>query len=332
MYSGINAHSQDSINVDMVKLLNIEQDIVNLEDRIKSSIKINNPDIANIQGLQQFHVFLLHADNGDITEDKFSDKSFIYHLNCDYFNLSPKAKKIKSDNKPSLLYRISPDLYYKRASKKWKKYVTTLTFITDSAGNLIATGDARFVTPFFYNGSQELPYMKLAKMFFNKEIDFAFMWEVLGYYFCLKNNDLFVIEDHKEGLKIYGWSEFLNCCFDDWRHQERRSKICPPDIFGHPDTHAMFPGGFDQLPIFLKENMQYPAECQKDSVQGRVTVRFIIDETGKIICPYISKSLHPAADKEVLRVIELMPKWHPASNAGVPCKSCFNLPVTFSKR
>ncbi len=71
------------------------------------------------------------------------------------------------------------------------------------------------------------------------------------------------------------------------------------------------------------------AECKEQAIQGRVIVKFIIDESGKIICPYIRGSLHPALDKEALRIVKLMPDWKPASNNEVPCKTCYTLPILF---
>jgi len=109
------------------------------------------------------------------------------------------------------------------------------------------------------------------------------------------------------------------------------NQICPdtPYFFaGHPNP-AIFPGGYKKLMIFLKNNIQYPSECREKNIQGRVIVRFIIDESGKIICPYLCKSIHPALDKEALRIVKLMPNWKSASKNGVPCKSCFSLPILF---
>jgi TonB family protein len=80
---------------------------------------------------------------------------------------------------------------------------------------------------------------------------------------------------------------------------------------------------------FIANNLEYPEACKEASIQGRVPVRFIIDESGKVICPRILKSLHPAADEEALRVVKIMPDWKPASNNGIPCKMCYTLPVTF---
>jgi TonB family protein len=109
------------------------------------------------------------------------------------------------------------------------------------------------------------------------------------------------------------------------------NRICSEssEIFGEPEKLPVFPGGEKEMMKFLKENLKWPTECTGMGVQGRVIVRFIISETGEIICPKIQRSLHPAMDEEALRVINLMPNFVPASNNGIPIKMCYTLPVLF---
>jgi len=109
------------------------------------------------------------------------------------------------------------------------------------------------------------------------------------------------------------------------------NRICPdtPIIFSDPENFPEFPGGEIELLNFIKKNLEYPRECKEKAIQGRVIIKFIINESGKIICPYIHMSLHPALDKEVLRIVKLMPDWMPASKNKVPCNSCYTLPISF---
>ncbi|MDR1763349.1 MAG: energy transducer TonB [Dysgonamonadaceae bacterium] len=107
--------------------------------------------------------------------------------------------------------------------------------------------------------------------------------------------------------------------------------ICPDNIYfaGHPDPPE-FAGGDKCLMEFINNNIKYPEDCIRDSIQGIVICKFIIDDSGNIICPIIRKSVHPSLDREVLRVISIMPKWKPASLHGVPCKQCFGFPIRFN--
>jgi len=207
---GMSSYAQENIN--MLEILNIQQDIVALENRITSSIKINNPDIANMQGLRQFHILWL----GSFTDKKedYLDRTFLYKLFCGYYELSPKVKQNKREKIP-FLYCINPDLYYQIESKKWKKYLKTTTLITDSTGNLVASGDARLV--YGYTNFSQFD-KKLAKMFFDKEIDFAFyMGGAYPSFIVIKDNKISVVKETKEEeLKIYSWDEFMECCFENW--------------------------------------------------------------------------------------------------------------------
>jgi len=109
--------------------------------------------------------------------------------------------------------------------------------------------------------------------------------------------------------------------------------MCPDDhsliFFGGPERLPEFCGGDKKMMAFLTNNIHYPQECVEERIEGRVVVQFIVTEEGKIVCARICRSLHPALDKEALRIINLMPDWQPASNFGVPVKFCYTLPILF---
>ena len=88
-----------------------------------------------------------------------------------------------------------------------------------------------------------------------------------------------------------------------------------------------FPGGTEGLMTWLSENITYPAEAERDSIQGKVVVSFMIKPDGTPCNPEIISSPHPLLSQEALRVIGIMPKWNPGS--GVDLEK-FQLPLTFS--
>ena len=90
-----------------------------------------------------------------------------------------------------------------------------------------------------------------------------------------------------------------------------------------PVSTPSYPGGKQALLDFLKENIKYPEQAKKDSIEGQVVVSFIVKSDGSITNPQVVKSLHPLLDAEALRVINLMPKWKPGS------PSRYELPITF---
>lgn len=95
------------------------------------------------------------------------------------------------------------------------------------------------------------------------------------------------------------------------------------------DKYAEFPGGIDALFSFLLENIEYPEEAREKDIEGRVIVKFIIDETGTVKDAAIAKGVHPLLDNEALRVVHKLPRFIPAEYDGKPKPSYFSLPVNF---
>lgn len=97
----------------------------------------------------------------------------------------------------------------------------------------------------------------------------------------------------------------------------------------------------DQQPLFMDDptsgkfmewvysNVKYPEQAKSLGVQGKVIVRFIIDENGKLIDPEISKSDNPLLDEAALNALANCPDWAPARYKGKPVKVYFTLPITF---
>jgi len=87
--------------------------------------------------------------------------------------------------------------------------------------------------------------------------------------------------------------------------------------------------GYPALYAYFNNELKYPAEAIKDSIQGVVTVIFTIDKEGKPVDIEIENSLGPAFDQQVHLVIEKMPAWKPASYNNQPVSSKISLPLTF---
>ena len=91
-----------------------------------------------------------------------------------------------------------------------------------------------------------------------------------------------------------------------------------------------YPGGMKALMGYLAENIQYPAECQRAGIQGRVIVQFVVKADGSLDNFEIKRSVNPLLDAEALRVIKTTPKWKPGTQHGKPVDVKFTIPVTFS--
>jgi TonB family protein len=73
-----------------------------------------------------------------------------------------------------------------------------------------------------------------------------------------------------------------------------------------------FPGGLDSLEKFVLRTITYPKQAVKDSIAGRVLLRFTVDHTGKVRDKKVHLGLRQDIDKECLAMLDKMPKWIPA--------------------
>lgn len=90
-----------------------------------------------------------------------------------------------------------------------------------------------------------------------------------------------------------------------------------------------FPGGMVALMKWLTATLRYPPAAQKQKIQGKVIVSFIINKDGTIADAKVVKSVNPILDGEALRVVKIMPKWKPGVENDKPCRTLFAIPVVF---
>lgn len=87
--------------------------------------------------------------------------------------------------------------------------------------------------------------------------------------------------------------------------------------------------GEEHLYQYFNDNLRYPQEALKDSIEGVLNVNFVINEEGKPEQISFANSFGASFEQEAIRVIESMPSWKPALLNGRPVKSKVSLPLTF---
>ena len=107
---------------------------------------------------------------------------------------------------------------------------------------------------------------------------------------------------------------------------ERKDTI---NVYDCVEQMPSFPGGTQKLKEFIEENLRYPKELEETCVQGRVIVRFIVERNGKLSNVKVVKSVHPALDKEAIRIVKLMPRWIPGRQNGITVRVKFYIPIIF---
>ena len=97
----------------------------------------------------------------------------------------------------------------------------------------------------------------------------------------------------------------------------------------HAEEMPEYPGGMEAMIKFVAENLKYPEQMQKEKVEGRVLLSFVVEKDGSVTNIEEVKSPHPVLTEEAIRVVKLMPKWKPGKQDGKEVRVQFNLPITF---
>ena len=101
-------------------------------------------------------------------------------------------------------------------------------------------------------------------------------------------------------------------------------------IFTPVDVDAEFPGGLEELIMFVCMNVEYPEQARKANVEGTVYFSFCIDRDGSVSNITILKDIGYGCGDAVVKMLQSMPRWKPARVRGKNVRSEFNLPVTFT--
>jgi len=94
------------------------------------------------------------------------------------------------------------------------------------------------------------------------------------------------------------------------------------------EQKAVFPFGEDSLRNFISKNMKWVDN--RVWGKGSVLVCFVVNKQGKILSSSICQSnFWEAFGKEAIRLVELMPRWIPATKCGKKVKSKAELLIRF---
>ena len=99
-----------------------------------------------------------------------------------------------------------------------------------------------------------------------------------------------------------------------------------PIVYLYVDKIPRFSYG-DGLKSFIYSNLRWP---NKFDGEGKVVVSFVINKSGSVENIKIVKSLCEDCDREVIRIVNLMPKWEPGELKNKTVDVIIYLPIYFS--
>ena len=122
----------------------------------------------------------------------------------------------------------------------------------------------------------------------------------------------------------------------DQKETEDQEKPEVVDMYNEPvdfrvvEDLPQFPGGASEFMKWLTKNLKYPATAQKRQVKGRVVAQFIVNTDGSVSDLELTEHLEAACDREVLRVLRMMPKWQAGVMNAKPCRTKVCIPIVFN--
>lgn len=97
------------------------------------------------------------------------------------------------------------------------------------------------------------------------------------------------------------------------------------------ERSASFPGGHDALLAYLKTNLVCPENELAIGEKKVVVAKFLIQPDGTASNIQITKPGGSSFDREVIRVLRMMPKWEPHLANGTPVSVSVTQPITFAR-
>ena len=113
---------------------------------------------------------------------------------------------------------------------------------------------------------------------------------------------------------------------------EAAREVSPPapTIFTFVEIMPEFPGGERALMKFVADNTEYPRMERDNDIGGKVITQFTVNEDGTISDIQIVRSPSVGFNKEVTRVVKMLPRFKPGMQQGKAVKVRYIMPVSFN--
>jgi protein TonB len=89
-------------------------------------------------------------------------------------------------------------------------------------------------------------------------------------------------------------------------------------------------GNLNDFSQWVYSKIVYPKAAVDKKIQGKVTVKFMVDKDGSVSGVEALSSPDQSLSDEVVRVVKMSPKWTPGKQGGKPARVAFIMPIEFS--
>ncbi|MDE5423302.1 M56 family metallopeptidase [Ancylomarina sp. DW003] len=101
-------------------------------------------------------------------------------------------------------------------------------------------------------------------------------------------------------------------------------------IFKIVEDMPEYPGGEYALQRFIAENIKYPEIAQKNNIEGKVYIGFVVNKDGVVVKTKVMRGVDPSLDAEALRVVSSLPNWKPGKQDGKAVSVSYTVPINFA--
>ncbi|MDT3404632.1 energy transducer TonB [Mucilaginibacter terrae] len=134
------------------------------------------------------------------------------------------------------------------------------------------------------------------------------------------------------GLVLIGFNFFFKKAEAQTIKIKDHNKAKPEDIpingmVLEPQTMPSFPGGFDRFHQFILKTLNTDRIA---GIKGREIISFMVEKNGELSSFKVLRSIGSKADKEIIRVLKLSPKWTPAKLNGKSVRAAYTIPIVIN--
>ncbi|OJJ17681.1 energy transducer TonB [marine bacterium AO1-C] len=103
-------------------------------------------------------------------------------------------------------------------------------------------------------------------------------------------------------------------------------------IFLISETQAMPKDGIAAFYKYIGQNLNYPSQARRMSIEGTVVLQFVVEKDGSLTDFKVLKSVGGGCDEEAVRVLKKSPKWSPGKQRGKAVRVRRSIPIRFTLR
>ena len=99
--------------------------------------------------------------------------------------------------------------------------------------------------------------------------------------------------------------------------------------FNMLEQAPQFKGGMHGFAAYLKENLVYPKQAQRNGTSGKVILSFVVEKDGSITDVTVVEGIGDGCDEAAVKALKKSPKWLPGVQDGRPVRVKYNIPLAF---